>query len=243
MRLVAEHHIDVQAIESVHVGMPANALRVVDNRQMHHICVQDMVSAALVRGGLSLSESPFPGILGDPAFARMRARMTVGVDAGLEHDQPNGRGANVTISTTDGSTVSRRVDHPRGHSLRGPVTWSDLSEKWHDALPGVDVDRMLSLSGSMTSKTSTNFRQRSPTVGRRPATTTCADLSDRLGGGRKGEGCLESRWPRSQASLSQKFGRLRHVPKSGLSAELLAPVIRPQLRRWRSAWRSDVRIV
>jgi hypothetical protein len=44
--------------------------------------------------------------------------------------------------------------------------------------------------------------------------------------GRKGERCLESRWPRSQASLSQKFGRLRHVPKSGLSAELLAGPVR-----------------
>jgi 2-methylcitrate dehydratase PrpD len=103
----------------------------------------------LIRGGLRLSESPFPTILGDPAFAGMRARIIVGVDPGLEHDQPNGRGANVTISTRDGSTVSRRVDHPRGHSLRGPVTWSDLSEKWHDALPGVDVGRMLALAQSL----------------------------------------------------------------------------------------------
>jgi len=146
MSLVADHNITVEEIESVHVGMPANALRVVDNRQMHNICVQDMVSAALVRGGLSVSDSPFPAILDDPAFARIRARITVGVDAGLEHDQPNGRGANVTISTSDGSAVSRRIDHPRGHSLRGPVMWSDLSQKWHDALPGADVDRMLLLA-------------------------------------------------------------------------------------------------
>jgi len=52
----------------------------------------------------------------------------------------------VTINTVDGSSLSQRVDHPRGHSLRGPVTWSDLSQKWHDALRGVDVDRMLSLA-------------------------------------------------------------------------------------------------
>jgi 2-methylcitrate dehydratase PrpD len=146
MSLVAEHNIDVDAIASVHIGMPANAMRVVDNRQMHNICMQDMVCAALLRGGPQLRESPFPAILDDPAFARMRARITLGVDPGLERDQPNGRGSNVTIVTADGATLSQRVDHPRGHSLRGGVTWSDLSEKWHAALPNYDVDRMLTLA-------------------------------------------------------------------------------------------------
>ena len=146
MALVAEHKIDVNAITSVHVGMPGNAMRVVDNRDMHNICVQDMLSVALLRGGLRLSESYFPAILGDPAFAPMRARISVGVDPGLERDHPNGRGANVSITTVRGSTVSCRVDWPRGHSQRGGVTWSDLSEKWHDGLPECDVDRMLTLA-------------------------------------------------------------------------------------------------
>jgi 2-methylcitrate dehydratase PrpD len=146
MILIAEHKIDTGAIASVHVGMPANAMRVVDNRQMHNICMQDMVSAALVRGGLSLRESPFPAILGDPVFTRLRANITVGVDPGLERDQPNGRGSNVSISTIGGSTFTRRVDHPRGHSLRGAVTWTDLSEKWRDGLREYDVGTMLALA-------------------------------------------------------------------------------------------------
>jgi 2-methylcitrate dehydratase PrpD len=146
MTLVAEHKIEVDAITSVHVGMPANAMRVVDNRHMHNICMQDMVSAALVRGGLSLRESPFPAILGDPAFARMRARVSLGVDPGLERELPDGRGANVAITTKGGSTFSHRVDWPRGHSRRGAVTWSDLSEKWHDALPQCNVDQMMVLA-------------------------------------------------------------------------------------------------
>lgn len=144
--LVGDHKIGVDAIESVHVGMPEAAMRVVDGRDMHNICMQDIVSAALVRGGLSLRESPFPSVLGDSAFTRLRARVTLGVDPGLNRDQPNGRGSNVTITTANGSTVSRRVDYPRGHSRRGAVSWSDLSGKWHDLLPGCDVDRMLTLA-------------------------------------------------------------------------------------------------
>ncbi len=38
------HRIEVDAIAAVHVGMPANAMRVVDNRDMHNICVQDMLA-------------------------------------------------------------------------------------------------------------------------------------------------------------------------------------------------------
>ena len=144
--LAAEHSIDAAAIESVHVGMPENAMRVVDGRDMHNICLQDMLSAALLRGGLSLGESPFPAVLGDPVFARLRERVTLGVDPGLNRDQPNGRGSNVTITAANGLTVSRRVDYPRGHSRRGGVAWCDLSGKWHDLLPAHDVDRTLALA-------------------------------------------------------------------------------------------------
>jgi 2-methylcitrate dehydratase PrpD len=146
MTLVADHNIGIDAIASVEVGMPANAMRVVDDRQMHNICLQDMLSAALLCGGLNLNESPFPAILGDPAFAPMRARVTLGVDPALEHDQPDGRGANVAIITAAGKRVSRRVDHPRGHSRRGGITWADLSDKWHDALRECEVDRMLAVA-------------------------------------------------------------------------------------------------
>jgi 2-methylcitrate dehydratase PrpD len=146
MTLVAEHEIDVDAIASIHVGMPASAVPVVDNRQVHNTCMQDMLSAALVLGGLSLRDSPFPAILDDTRFARVRSRIALGIDVGLEREFPNGRGANVAIATESGSTFSRRVDWPRGHSRRGGITWTDLSEKWRDALPDRDVERMLALA-------------------------------------------------------------------------------------------------
>jgi 2-methylcitrate dehydratase PrpD len=146
MTLVADHHIDAASIDSIRIGMPENAMRVVDNREMHNICVQDMVCATGARGGLGLREQPFPAILSDPTFVRLRARVTVGVDPDLNRGQPNGRGAQVTITTADGSTVSRRIDHPRGHSRRGGVTWSDLSAKWHEGLPECDIERVVALA-------------------------------------------------------------------------------------------------
>ena len=140
LAIAAEHDVTWETIGSVSVGMPGNARRVVDGRTMHNICLQDMLAVALVHGGISLSGSYFPEIQADPAFARVRERITLRTDPGLDRDQPNGRGAVVTMTLTDGTTATRRVDHPRGHSLRGEPTWPDLSAKWRDALPGADTD-------------------------------------------------------------------------------------------------------
>jgi 2-methylcitrate dehydratase PrpD len=129
--------------------MPENAMRVVDNRHMHNICVQDVVSAAVARGGIKLTDLPFPAVLSDPTFQRIRALISVEPDPDLQRDQPNGRGAKVTIGVRRGQTYSMRVDHPRGHSQRGDVSWDELSEKWRGALPGCDVDAAMDLAQNL----------------------------------------------------------------------------------------------
>ena len=64
----------------------------------------------------------------------------------LDREQPNGRGASVRITTRDGATAERRVDWPKGHSAGDGITWEDLSGKWMEALPDVDVARVIALS-------------------------------------------------------------------------------------------------
>jgi 2-methylcitrate dehydratase PrpD len=132
--------LSAEAITAVEVGMPEHALRVVDNRKMHNICVQDMLAVALVHGGLDLSTSYFPDALSDERFTRLRGRITVRVDPELQAENPNGRGARVSITTADDRTYSQRVDHPRGHSARDGASWAELAKKWRQALPGYDID-------------------------------------------------------------------------------------------------------
>lgn len=146
MMLISQHGIKLDTIESVYVGLPSNPMHTVNGRDMHNICLQDVLTAAMVRGGLKLRESPFPEVLADPAFVHLRPRVTLNGDPDLDRDQPNGRGAIVAITTLDGATVKLRIDHPKGHSQRGGVTWNDLADKWHEGLPECDIDRMISLS-------------------------------------------------------------------------------------------------
>ncbi len=149
LTLVSQHSIQPDAIESIYVGMPTDTAKVVDNRDMHNICLQDVMAAALLRGGLDVKHSPFPAVLTEPGFPRLRACVALHGDPDLDRDQPAGRGAIVRITTTNGSTFSLRLDHPRGHSLRGGVTWEDLAGKWQDALPECDVDRMIAAAKGM----------------------------------------------------------------------------------------------
>jgi 2-methylcitrate dehydratase PrpD len=146
LTLMANHGIDVDAIEAIYVGVPTTSMKVVDSRTMHNICLQDMLSAAVVRGGLKLRESPFPDVLSDPKFAHIRSRVALHGDPKLDRDQPKGRGAIVAITTTIGDTVKMRVEHPKGHSGRGGPTWEDLGAKWREGLPECDVDRMIALA-------------------------------------------------------------------------------------------------
>ena len=149
LAIVAEYDVTRETIGSVSVGMPGNARRVVDGRTMHNICLQDMLAVALLHEGISLSGSYFPDIEGDPAFVRLRERITLRTDPDLDREQPNGRGAVVTITLADGTTATRRVEHPRGHSLRGEPTWPDLAEKWRNALDGTDTDAWIRSAASL----------------------------------------------------------------------------------------------
>ena len=145
MTLTTTYSIDADDIVAVEVGMPTNSMRVVDNRKMHHICLQDMLAAALVQGGLSLRMSPFPAILGEPAFQAMRSRIALSPDPELDEDQPNGRGARVRITTTGGASLAWRVDWPKGHSAGSGITWEDLAAKWTEALPEVNIRQLVTL--------------------------------------------------------------------------------------------------
>ncbi|WP_417722675.1 MmgE/PrpD family protein [Salipiger sp.] len=151
MTLIAEHGLSGDDIAAVTVGMAENTRRVVDGRAMHNICVQDMVAASIATGGLEILDQPFPAILREPAYQRLRACIEVEVDPEIQRDLPDGRGARVTITTTDGRTLSKRVDHPRGHSRRGEVSWDDLAEKWTRSLPNCDVATALTVARTLES--------------------------------------------------------------------------------------------
>ena len=146
LSLVRDHKIDVDAIAHIIIGMNDNARRIVDNRLMHNICLQDMLTANLVRGGLKLDDEPFPTILSDPKYQDLRSRISLEQDDMFQDQADNRLGAKVTIMTKGGHSVSTIVEHPRGYNSQGSVGWGDLEEKWSGILKGCDVKSTLALA-------------------------------------------------------------------------------------------------
>lgn len=130
LSLADTHRLTTDQIKSVTVGMPRFPSTVVDSRNMPTICMQDMLSVALVAGALGFDEAHSDELLRHPEVLRLRGVVKVVVDDELEARQPHGRGSRVTL-VTNGGPRTLLVEHPRGHRFReGAVTWEDLRGKW-----------------------------------------------------------------------------------------------------------------
>ncbi|MEZ5649952.1 MAG: MmgE/PrpD family protein [Burkholderiaceae bacterium] len=146
LALVRDHAIDAADIGSVTVAMNPSARRIVDSRAMNNICLQDMLAAVLLGRGASLGDDPFPAMLSDPRFRRLRDVITIVDDARFRDDAVNRLGAELTISRGRAGRVSRVVDHSRGYDAQGRIDWQDLEQKWRENLGGCDVSRAIAIA-------------------------------------------------------------------------------------------------
>lgn len=92
--------------------------------------VYHTAAVALVRGYAGPNEFTDEAV-NDPKVVALRLLVTVQVDPSISSDE-----AYVTVTTVDGRTLSKHVEHAIG-SLERPLTDSDLSEKYRQLCKGV----------------------------------------------------------------------------------------------------------
>lgn len=135
LTLVSQNNITLDEISAVRVGLTTHTADTVSNRDMPSICVEDMISVALVHGNLGFEEAHSAAALSRPEVKALRPRISAHADPEMDRTQPNGRGAKVEIETRDGRRYALAIDHPRGHAHRGGVDWDALHGKWSTLLP------------------------------------------------------------------------------------------------------------
>jgi 2-methylcitrate dehydratase PrpD len=134
LAMKTDHGLNVEDIKSITVRMPSHPASVVNNRSMPSICLQHMVAVALVAGKLGFDEAHSSALHNDPVVLQLKSRVELIGDPEFDRKQPQGRGAHVTIET-DAQTVSRMIEHPRGHRFRTPAPdWLDVRDKWEELL-------------------------------------------------------------------------------------------------------------
>lgn len=128
--LLDREQLTIADISHVTVAMNAHTADIVDRRTMPTINLRTMLATAMVHGGLGYEVSHDAALLADPRIAEVSALIHIErIDEHLSRP-PYTRGATVTLTTASGARVEHRVAHPRGHALRGEVTWADLETKW-----------------------------------------------------------------------------------------------------------------
>lgn len=137
LNIMTREKLSLDDIAAVTVGLTKHTRDTVSNRDMPSICVEDMMSVAMVHGRLGVEEAHSTAALARPEVKALRPKIHTVADPELERIQPHGRGARVRITTVSGKQFDEQIDHPRGHSLRGDVDWRSLREKWQDLLPGL----------------------------------------------------------------------------------------------------------
>lgn len=150
MAVVERARIDLDEIERISVRMNSRAAETVDNRAMPSICLQDMMSVALVSGRLGFAEAHSQALLHSESATRLRAKISIIRDSHLDEVAPRGRGAIVEIYCRSGEMHLESLDYPAGHSMRGGLTWPQLDRKWRstflDLLPETTYDEFLELA-------------------------------------------------------------------------------------------------
>lgn len=130
LRIMREHHLTADQIARVRVGMWPSSADVVDSRPMPSICLQDMLSLALVLGRLSYDDAHDPANLDRPDVRRLRGVIEIVRDSTLPEGAARRRLSWVEITTVTGDVVRGPNLIAPGHWELGGMPWDDLEEKF-----------------------------------------------------------------------------------------------------------------
>lgn len=154
--LLAEHGLEAEQIEELHLHVTTYAAYIVADRNTPSICLQDMVAVAAVLGRLGVREAHDERNFALPAVWRLRQRIVVHRDPEMDARDPAGFGAHVTMRTADGRTLKAEVPLPPGDYREEPrADWDRLERKFRDLsgehLDAATIDTIVRHVGSLES--------------------------------------------------------------------------------------------
>jgi 2-methylcitrate dehydratase PrpD len=121
-------------IKSITVEIRSDEAFIVDNRDMPNICLQHLVALYLVDRKLTFESVHDPKRMADSSIKEIRSKIQLIASEALM--KSGGRQAIVNISTNDGQTFHKHVQHVRG-TWGDPMPRSEIHEKAKDLLEPV----------------------------------------------------------------------------------------------------------
>lgn len=147
LRCMADHGISPEQLSGVRVGVTTSSAQKVDASIVQGVSLQDMLSIAIARGGLTHEDAHDPTHASNPLIRSLRERIEVVRDQHLDEQDPRSRAAWVEVTTTDGASHRTETELPPGHGELGGMPWEDLRAKFRGLAGGrlrpAAVDRII----------------------------------------------------------------------------------------------------
>ena len=162
LTLRERHGLTPDAVRSILVRLPADAVGIVGSSAMPDVSCQHLVALALVKGAVSFADSHDAGLMQDPAIQAQRAKVAVQGDPALmDPDAP--RGAVVAVTLADGRTVEHHTRYPPG-TKENPLSTDAVNAKARDLMAPVlgaeKTDRLIARANAL--ETVGDIRELSP---------------------------------------------------------------------------------
>ena len=128
LALAREHQFRPADVQAILLRFPISGKHMIDNNELKSHCAQYILPVGLVFGGVTIDDI-LEDRLRHPEVARLRAATRMEGDPELEKTWPEQYASIVEVTTTDGRTLSRRVDHPKG-TMENPLTPDEIRQKY-----------------------------------------------------------------------------------------------------------------
>lgn len=126
------HGLTPDNVKGIEVRVPSDAVGIVGDSAMPDVNCAHMVALALIKGKVSFADSHDPSLMHEPQLIAQRSKIKVFADPALD-DPAAPRGAKVTVTLTNGQTVTHHTRFPSG-TKENPLSVEAVNSKVRDLI-------------------------------------------------------------------------------------------------------------
>ena len=130
--LIKKHNIDAEQVRKIVVRVATDEATIVNNREIPDICLQHLIAVMLVDRTVTFKSAHDRARMADATILKHRAKVQLVGDEALEKFLPRRAGI-VEVTTSDGKTVTERVDDVRG-TAENPMSRDEVIAKARDLI-------------------------------------------------------------------------------------------------------------
>jgi 2-methylcitrate dehydratase PrpD len=143
LEIVRREDLKIGDVEKIDLRFPTNGMKLIDDNELKSHCGQYVLPVAVKERRVTIDDI-LQDRRADPEIDALSRRVRVLADDDLDRTFPERYATIVEVTTRDGHMHRGRVDYARG-CPQNPVTYAEISAKFHDLAPDARATRVKEL--------------------------------------------------------------------------------------------------